>query len=338
MLRIVAICYLFAVASALLEGDEALQDVFEQVAEDNYSPSQMNCSNIEGSGKGCYECYVCSDAEVQRQRNRGKAKIEFQLHDNKCSKTDICCFSQLQNIFRSGGANCGNSNPEGYPRRVRDALKSVLPGEYPWRAWVHSKSNPNVPLCAAVFISEESRALMTSAYCIEQYPEDTMVVRFSKDHYYPYDVKKVYIHKYFDSETRYNDIAILGLKYDDSLPSWVKPVCRSETKGLFATSCVAVSSEDYYVNTVIPQQSKCVEGNIPLDNSFICTIGARNDYEPEVGGGLICPEEAVKSIYYMAYGITLYRSGTTSIMVHTNVTHFHGWIQDQIDKLLELSK
>ncbi|XP_045457231.1 transmembrane protease serine 11A-like isoform X2 [Melitaea cinxia] len=257
----------------------------------------------------------------------------LRLFDSTCSTaTSICCFSQTQNIFRSN-MNCGRNNPEGHPRRVRNSLRSVLPGEYPWRAWIYSNKNGNVPLCAAVYISSDNRALLTPASCVYGHLAEDLRVSFTKDFEESYDVRKVIPHAYYLKETHYYDIAIVALSYEVTLPRWVKQVCLPEVAANYATPCITVSSDDNYSNAIIPQQSNCAVDGVPLDTSFLCTVSPINDYDPEIGGGLMCPEVVVHNLHHTIYGITLYKSGNSSIAVHTNVTYFKDWIHKNLSDL-----
>lgn len=331
MLRIIAVSYLLvnSVAS-ITDGDEILNSVYNNISS---ATTTSKCDNIVGDGTGCYECYHCKEGAVERLVMNNRDKTEFQLFDSTCSSaTPICCFTQTQNRFRSN-MNCGQNNPEGHPRRVRNSIRSVLPGEYPWRAWIYSNKNGNVPLCAAVYFSSDYRAVLTTASCVYGYLGDDLLVSFTKDIEDSYKVNIVIRHKYYLRETRFYDIAIVSLVFEKSLPRWVKPVCLPEEAVNYATPCITVSSDDNYSNVIIPQQSNCAVDGVPLDPSFLCTVSPINDYDPETGGGLMCPEVLAKNLHYTIYGITLYKSGNSSIAVHTNITFFKDWIIKSLNDL-----
>ncbi|CAH2101016.1 unnamed protein product [Euphydryas editha] len=265
MLRSIAVSYLLVhLVAAALSGDDLFNDIYQNISSATTNPK---CDNVVGDGVGCYDCYHCSEEKVRIFIERHKIKTEFQSN-----------------------TNCGINNPEGYPRRVRESLRSVLPAEYPWRAWIYSKTKPEQPLCAAVYIDMDTRALLVPATCVHSYQTDDLLVSFTKNFDDSHQVQRVILNRHYNKETRYFDIAIVALSYGTTLPKWVKQVCLPETNVSYATPCITVSSDDMYSNAIIPQQSNCAADDIPLDKSFLCTVSSRYDYEGEFGGALMCAE------------------------------------------------
>ncbi|CAH2218140.1 jg15265 [Pararge aegeria aegeria] len=220
---------------------------------------------------------------------------------------------------------CGKSNPEGYPRALRPKLRSVLLGEYPWRARIYHFQDPNTPLCAATFINREGRTLMTAASCVAGLNPNSLRVLFEEDpnNYDPINVLKVDVHEFYDRDINVNNIALLSL---ESVPDWVRPACLPIRRVLHGTACVAVSSEDYFINQVVPLQRKCDENNKPLDGSLMCAASYKGDYAPQFGGGMFCLDEQSKHEVYTLYGVYLYSVRGGMAAINTNVNHFAEWI------------
>ncbi|CAH0730375.1 unnamed protein product, partial [Brenthis ino] len=328
MIRITILSYLLVVGFLTVKSQEAGTDLLKNIFENDVV---TNCSSIEGNERGCLECYTCNGDASNRQKSRGKISHSIKLYDDKCQPKEFCCFSQ-QDVTARNADHCGKSEPDGHPRSTRDSLRSVLQGQYPWRTWIFSTESTE-PLCAGVYIHHGKRAVMTSATCVENYIPQNLRVGFTRRHGNIRVMPNSFIiHDDYNRETGINDIAILGLSQEDALSPWAHPACLPTSSPLFATPCIAVSDQDYYLNTIIPRQSSCAADKKSLDETKLCAVAPKNDYTPEVGGGLFCEQEtSVNNINYVVNGIHLYKSNTIS--VYTNIAHYIKWIDDAIEDI-----
>ncbi|CAG9574975.1 unnamed protein product [Danaus chrysippus] len=276
------------------------------------SLSNINCDKIIENLPGCYECYLCDEPKVDFKKKQG---------------------STIHNLTESY-SRCGLSNPEGDPVKVRNRLREVLDGQYPWRAWVYSKSDRHRPICAATYINYDDAALLTPAFCLHNKDPESLMVRFNRngdDHY----VRSISVHPEYNNATHENDIALLNLRMKTSI-TWPAPVCLPKVHLPFASTCVGVSDDNNFINFVVPKKSLCNETDPKLPNSLMCAVAPRGDYKQEYGSGLICLNDNVKEPSYTVYGIMLQRSGD-SISLYTNISHFSSWIEDKITSSISWS-
>ncbi|XP_061385167.1 trypsin epsilon-like isoform X2 [Danaus plexippus] len=321
MLRLAISCSLALTVLSL----ETLEKNFEIVP--TPSLSNIKCDKIIENLSGCYECYLCDEPKVDFKKKQGSVIHNLTLVDIDCQSTRICCFTQKDLIYRESDSRCGISYPEGYPIKVRSRLREVLDGQYPWRAWVYSKSEPYRPICAATYINYEDAALLAPAYCLHNKDPETLLVRFNKygdDHY----VGSISVHPEYNNGTHENDIALLNLRMKSSI-TWAVPACLPKVHLPFASTCVGVSDDNNFINFIVPKQSLCNETDPKLPNSLMCAVAPKRDYQQEYGSGLICLNDNVREPSYTVYGIMLERSGD-SISLYTNISHFNSWIEEKI--------
>ncbi|CAH0730376.1 unnamed protein product, partial [Brenthis ino] len=328
MTRITILSYLLVVGFLSVKAQERETDLFKNIFEKDV---EMKCSSVEGKERGCLDCYICDGDAAKRQISRPKALHKIKLYNNECESKEFCCFSQ-QDVTARNTDHCGKSEPDGYPRNTRKKLRSVLQGQYPWRIWIFCIDSTE-PICAGVYIHHGKRAVMTSATCVDNYVSQELRVGFTRHHgNIRVGNDSFIVHDDYNRETGINDIAILGLSQEDALSPWAHPACLPTSSPLFATPCIAVSEQDYYLNAVIPRQSNCVIGGKPLEETRLCAVSPKNDYIPEVGGGLFCEQEtSMNNINYVVNGI--YLSKHNSLSVYTNISHYIKWIDETIEDL-----
>nr|XP_034838063.1 complement factor I-like [Maniola hyperantus] len=331
--------FLFVLNTCILytksDGTEKLDELYAETDSKNITNASLKCEGIEGRVAECSECYTCDHEAVARHRDLKHEITELKLNDANCGASEtICCISQKDLKFRESTnadrLSCGRSNPEGYPRALRASIRSVLQGEYPWRAWIYYWQDPNTPLCAATYINKEGRTLLTSASCVEGRRADALIVRFNRDpeRYHPVSVRRIDVHEHYDKATLVNDIAVLSV---ESVPPWMQRACLPIEPVLLGTACIAVSDNNLYLNQVVPRQSKCKENGI-LDNSLMCSATLKDDYIPELGGGMYCLDEQSNANIYTVYGVYLTNSTNGLAALYTNVTHFSEWIINKTEK------
>lgn len=317
----------FQMASSQDDGEASHTKSLETFFDSN---ADGNCSSIGGeviNGGGCYECYVCDDYSSRMQEKRKKNVYNIQLFDEACKPTQFCCYSQQDSVVRTSQVDCGTRNPSGVPRSIRNSLKSILPGEFPWRTWVFRKSDRKNPICAGIYFEINSRAILTSAKCVDDYVEEDLSVGFSR-HNGNLSVRELIVHDHYNRESRHNDIAILLLSSSDSLPHWAQVACLPTSPPQIDTSCVAISHDDNYVNTLIPLQKRCYYPR-HLNETILCSLTARGDYEPEFSSGLFCEKEmTTNKISVVVFGIYLYSDNEISI--YTNISNYNDWIDNNV--------
>ncbi|XP_045782143.1 complement factor I-like [Maniola jurtina] len=321
------------------DGTETLDQIYAEADSKNITYDSLKCEGIEGRVTECSECYTCDHEAVARHRTSKHEITHLKLNDANCAASEtICCVSQKDLKFRESTnvdrLSCGHSNPEGYPRALRSSIRSVLQGEYPWRAWIYYWQDPETPLCAATYINKEGRTLLTSASCVEGRRADALIVRFTRDpqHYDPVHVSRIDVHELYNKDTQVNDIAVLSV---ESVPSWMQKVCLPIQPVLLGTSCIAVSDNNFYLNQVVPRQTKCKE-NGSLDDSLMCSATLKDDYTPELGGGMFCVDEQSSANTYTVYGVYLASANNGLAVLNTNVTHFTEWIIKKAEKHINL--
>ncbi|XP_063391048.1 uncharacterized protein LOC134676586 [Cydia fagiglandana] len=181
MIRVLALLAVVQYAVAITEPslDEIIKEIFGiSEDEDDSKVGLPGCNDLEGSGRGCQECYFCNHSLIQDSRIKG-GHVELQLKDSSCATTQICCVQQQDLVNYRLSDACGINNPDGKPRKRRSAPRAVLQGEFPWRAWVYKK-NSLTPLCAASFVHEDTMALLTLASCVQGLSAEDLDVAFVK--------------------------------------------------------------------------------------------------------------------------------------------------------------
>ncbi|XP_038221139.1 salivary plasminogen activator beta-like [Zerene cesonia] len=320
----------FGVVTLLVDNsDQNLKEtdkLFVNTLYDNRTLEQTACNTIVGVTEGCAECYLCDHYTIQYHISKNHDIQHLTFYNDDCSSTKLCCVNQLDlNSYRTN-EKCGVDNPEGKPRRVRPSVHSVLPGQYPWRAWVYFYSE-NIILCAATYVSESSRALVTLASCVSGYPVSELVVTFDKTADTPPNVQQVVIHPEYKELNPLNDIAILFLHSSDSLPRVAMEACLPQWPPKFSKSCISVSEDDLEVNSIIPLQSRC--NSTLLHPSLMCTVSYKHAYTPELGGGLFCMEEEEQYFRFILYGILIEK--IDNLHMYSNVTNHVDWLRNNID-------
>ncbi|CAG4957422.1 unnamed protein product [Parnassius apollo] len=293
------------------------------------------CSGVQGDlPRGCYECYLCNDSRLRNYHTPNHKIIH--LTDHSCTTTDLCCVPQEDLIPRNGG-QCGVMVPGGFKvvkgkKQKKTNARSVLKGEYPWRAWIYRRDDYR-PLCAGTIVEDNVDFVLTSATCVHNYIGTDLIVSFSRDRNEEIDVEAIKVHESYRSKTpSINDIALLKLnKTRERTPRWVKPVCYHNLPPMHATTCTIIADSDHFINPVVPLPEKCKIGNKDLHVSQICAIAPPGDYDPETGAGLFCPDSlrTGDSNFYIN-GIALEQH--ESITIYTKVSHFAGWIDQEISQ------
>ncbi|CAK1587426.1 unnamed protein product [Parnassius mnemosyne] len=328
MIRLWTILVLCLIVQADVHED--IDKLFSDSESDETAPQ---CSGVKGDlSQGCYECYLCEDRRLRNYRNH---KLLY-LTDHSCTTTQVCCVPQENLIPRAGG-QCGVMVPGGFKvvkgiKQKKRTARSVLKGEYPWTAWIYRRF-VNRPLCAGTIIEDNVDYVLTSATCVHNYLPNDLIVSFSRDRDEEIDVEAIKVHEsYQNKKPNINDIALLKLnKTREGVASWVKPVCYPHFPPMHATTCTTMADLDYFINPVIPLPEKCKIKNKELHVSQICAIAPPEDYDPEIGTGLFCPNSlrtGTSNLYI--YGIALEHH--ESITIYTNVSHFVQWIDHNISQ------
>ncbi|CAG4981745.1 unnamed protein product [Colias eurytheme] len=267
--------------------------IFSESSLENRTVDQAQCNTIVGVTQGCWECYLCTHHSVRYHKAKEHYINNLTLYKDDCTSTEVCCVNQQDlNDYRSND-KCGVDNPEGRPRRVRPSVHSILQGQYPWRAWVYID---DMFLCAATYINEAARALVTLASCVNGYPVKDLVVTFDKDGDEQTSVQEVIIHPEYNKTKPLNDIAIIILDPSDSLPRSATEACVPQSPVKFGKSCISASEDNLEVNSRIPLQSRC--NSTLLHPSLMCTVSHKDAFRPELGGGLFCLEEVITTALY----------------------------------------
>ncbi|XP_068626019.1 factor V activator-like [Battus philenor] len=297
---------------------------------------QEKCSGISGDlgDGGCHECYPCDDWRIKNYRSEVK-ELKFKLPS--CKSTTVCCISQRILSVKEGGScgqriNDGNKYVNG-KTQSRKTVRSVLVGEYPWMAWIYRLSSSKI-LCAGTVIDDNAEVVLTSASCVDGIAAADLAVSFTRQRNEKVRVASILLNNHYTSGVpKVNDIAMIKLdKHEESPPKWVTPICLPLTPVMHATSCIATSDSDNYLNTVVPLTKICVERNVMPELGQMCSVSPIGDYEPEHGSALICQDELhTGGIQYYVYGIAL---GTTSaVTTYTDIYKYLDWINDNMYNL-----
>ncbi|XP_048003623.1 uncharacterized protein LOC125239899 isoform X2 [Leguminivora glycinivorella] len=307
--------------------DEIINEIFGiSESEDDSKVGLPGCNDLEGSGRGCQECYFCNHSLIQDSRIRG-GHVELQLKDSSCATTQICCVQQQDLVNYRLSDACGINNPDGKPRKRRSAPRAVLQGEFPWRAWVYKK-NSRTPLCAASFVHEDTMALLTLASCVQGLSAEGLEVAFVKAGQKA-AVAKVVVHSGYKTGQETNNIAILKLRSLESTPAWASPACLPLTPPSHAASCITTSDRDIRLNTIIPLRTACTEAHEAPPDSLTCAVAPPKDYQPEKAAGLFCKEQHVTTPLYILHGLAISKQDD-SVTTYVNVWHFTDWIKNQL--------
>nr|XP_016936502.2 putative serine protease 42 [Drosophila suzukii] len=116
-------------------------------------------------------------------------------------------------LFQLGSAefldfNCANRNPN--PRSLRRS---------PWMAFIEPLSKN----CSGTLINQYN--VITSASCIFDQSENTVLFRISRNNYERHSVQSAFIHKFFNKNTFENDIALLILEKPVVYKHGMRPIC-----------------------------------------------------------------------------------------------------------------
>ncbi|KAI8426707.1 hypothetical protein MSG28_014413 [Choristoneura fumiferana] len=257
-----------------------------------------DCVSVEGKGakNNCYECRFCNDS-IQNSLYRINP-VKVVLKNDKCtSQVELCCVDPGNWLNLRSNDRCGKPNPDGIPRRRRQFPRSMLQAEFPWRAWVYSKSLES-PLCAATFIHEDKMALITLASCVRARAADTLEVAFVRNGARE-AVREVIMHESYTPGDDRNNIAILQLGSLDQSPTWSYPACLPQGAPSVVTACVTTSETDLRIESVIPVRSACTLANSTLPESLTCALTPPGDYVPELAAGLYCSRISHSSHKYV---------------------------------------
>ncbi|XP_048485672.1 uncharacterized protein LOC105396213 [Plutella xylostella] len=199
---------------------------------------------------------------------------------------------------------------------------------------MHNKRNTQVPLLRSAH--RRGRALVASAGCVRGASADSLYVTWDV----PADargkmavVEKVVMHEGYKPDTKHNDIAVIKLRSVSDIPEYAAPICLPTAAPPNGIACATVATNDYRINTFIPQRKVCTTGKgVPLDSSQICasTVGG-GDYFPRQGAALMCqpPRSDNDEAVYVLYGIASF-SVNDSLSIYTNVAEFLQWLAKHI--------
>ncbi|XP_045489744.1 uncharacterized protein LOC110993701 [Pieris rapae] len=316
------ICLLAIAGSAKAQNDESsLDSIFMSSNNNKKSIEDLKCSKIEPTDgsvwQGCYDCFTCDHPRFL-QHSKANSHTRRLIVDDNCAPLEVCCVNQNEVTSLRGLGKCGISNPEGEPRSVRPTLRSVLPGQYPWRAWLYAE---DTKLCPVSYIHFYPEVLVTTATCLTHVTnmEDNLSVRFERNPSREANIASFKIHPNFDHEK--HDIALLKL---ETPVNFSRPVCRPEGKPEVGTTCVAVTRDDITITAVIPPQNQCnnIEGTM-------CALVPRHDFIPEPASGLFCADQSQQVEKYFLHGIML--SNTENVITYTQISDYDKWITDEIN-------
>ncbi|KAG7298346.1 hypothetical protein JYU34_017949 [Plutella xylostella] len=315
--------------------DDDLENLINEIfAQDNNQPDRQ-CSQIEQELRGCHDCYPCNHSVIAHYDRRMTEVRQISLINAACAPTKVCCVSQSVLVLnRISPDACGRRVETG---RRRSKPRAILHGEYPWQAHVFQRKNRDTKfLCAATLIDADARALITSAGCVRGASADSLYVTWDV----PADargkmavVEKVVLHEGYKPDTKHNDIAVIKLRSVSDIPEHASPICLPTAAPPNGIACATVATNDYRINTFIPQRKVCTTGKgVPLDDSQICasTVGG-GDYFPRQGAALMCqpPRSDNDEPVYVLYGITSF-SVNDSLSIYTNVAEFLQWLAKHI--------
>ncbi|VVC97145.1 unnamed protein product [Leptidea sinapis] len=288
------------VASGVLSatGDDDFSTFYEQFD----VPKIKQCEQITGELSRCHNCYRCDAEEV---KNR-----------------------VIRNLTAS--KNCGVTYREGFPRKRRPSLKYVLPGQYPWRAWIYDTIQDFKPLCAATLIDRSSHALVTLASCLQGRDKDSIKIKFSRNQTASEDVEGIYFSGGLNKFDHENELAIITTRKLSS--KWVREACLCPNPPQISSRCVMVSADDHQVIPNVPKQEHCLDDSSAPPAGMGCVITPKQEYEPELGGGLFCIDESTHRHTYSVNGVTIRRSHGNVVLV-TELSHYMDWIDKKLKQL-----
>ncbi|XP_073963808.1 uncharacterized protein [Choristoneura fumiferana] len=312
---------------------QSLEDILNDIFGVNIDAADIDanvekpkdCVSVEGKGakNNCYECRFCNDS-IQNSLYRINP-VKVVLKNDKCtSQVELCCVDPGNWLNLRSNDRCGKPNPDGIPRRRRQFPRSMLQAEFPWRAWVYSKSLES-PLCAATFIHEDKMALITLASCVRARAADTLEVAFVRNGARE-AVREVIMHESYTPGDDRNNIAILQLGSLDQSPTWSYPACLPQGAPSVVTACVTTSETDLRIESVIPVRSACTLANSTLPESLTCALTPPGDYVPELAAGLYCSLDSPPS--YTVNG--LFTSANQNIASYVDVWHFMPWLKNKL--------
>ncbi|XP_013143872.1 PREDICTED: putative trypsin-6 [Papilio polytes] len=295
------------------------------------------CGGIVGElDDSCNECYLCDDEKLKSYKTEPK---RLQLKSVDCvTVTTVCCVPQLNLGTRAHGGTCGKTTDHVISingrSQKKSTVRSVLFGEYPWRAWIYRKERygDSKVLCAGTVVGESTEVVMTSASCLQGLSSSDVAISFIKNSDDVINVRKIIIHpSYTPSKKHENDIALVVLSRAQRAPGWVSPACLPAAPPLPATTCITMSDNNSYITTVVPLPKRCESFNVKSALGQICAVLPLNDYQPEKGTALLCQDELRQNddAYYVA-GIVLATS--ESVITTTAVHQYYDWILDRVDE------
>ncbi|XP_037719829.1 inactive serine protease 45 [Drosophila subpulchrella] len=226
-------------------------------------------------------------------------------------------------LFQLGSAefldfNCANRNPN--PRSLRRS---------PWMAFIESSSKN----CSGALINQYS--VITSASCIFNQSERTVLFRISKNNYERHSVQSGFIHKFFNKNTFKNDIALLILEKPVVFKRRMRPICiwlnmpmnfqnsQNLTAKRWGLAQEKMIPRMNRVSTLDPK--KCYESfnKVPV-KSQICTVFKGNQRCADQGSPLVSEMLVSGKMSNTLVGIQSY--GTLRTCVYTKIQSYIDWI------------
>ncbi|CAO1441008.1 unnamed protein product [Diamesa serratosioi] len=250
---------------------------------------------------------------------------------------------------------CGFRNKEGLGPQPNTTDKNTAKrGEFPWNLIVLEKKEfglepKNFYLCGASLIHPS--VVLTSAHHVSSKNADSLRIRAGQwdsestqeplDHV-EVDVESYIIHKDFNADNSYNDIALLFLKTPLTKDNHINTICLPPQDMEFDDAKCFATSMSKKMELPIVSHSTCekklqderLSKVFKLHYSFLCAGGeegidmCRNDG----GSPLVCPIEGQDGYYYqtgiVSWGIGCGKIGVPG--VYTKVSQFRNWIDQQI--------
>lgn len=274
---------------------------------------------------------------------------ENQSDQSPCpDPAEVCCIKKFES-----NKECGIRNIE-YGAQI---------GEFPWIVEIlksktsnsrHIESNP---LCGGSLVYPS--VVLTAADCIYGNDPQDLIVRAGESKFFPYQdraVAKCIIHRNYNTQSLFNDVALVFLTEAFTISPNVNIICTPPKNFNFDLKLCLTSNvvnvplvkkerhqriQKSFEVSVVPH-SFC-ENNLrsgrmgtlfKLNERFICADGNSGSVIKRVNRGfpLVCPIPGTLDQYVQAgivvWGIKYGRNNTTG--VYANVPMFRNWIDENI--------
>nr|WNS59069.1 serine protease-like protein 1 [Antheraea pernyi] len=343
--------------------------------------NETSCT-LNGKDGICVPYYLCDSNN--KINVGGEGLVESRSFGPCLSNLDVCCFRPDQisstepNIkkmepLKLQREGCGWANPEGVGMRTTDETDGKTKfGEFPWMVAIVKTESlidnyPNGPN-GTVYVGGGSlihpSVVLTAAHIIKdrlnlKVRAGEWDTRTTKEIYrhQERDVESIVIHKEFNEETNYYDVAVLFLKSPMDMAPNVGVVClpshddmaypdtrcfasgwgkdKSTIQGRYSTTLKKVEVQVVAHDTCQASlRTSILSYYFQLHSTFMCASGkpGKDTCKGDGGSPLVCPIQFEKDRYVqngiVSWGI---RCGETGIPgVYVDVSKVRNWIDDEV--------